>query len=183
MGEPTAKNDVWKEETNIQKAANMKKSFRFILDFFSESNWLTIYRGLISADSDREIEVKRMTTKHSNYPILGAIRIRVTRNILYAWYKLFMKDFYKGSQVIFVRTFFEKLEDLGIYSKRRQYIKGIQLTCCDIHFSIVKAHLQRLFPGCEMPEWPSERKIEGDRLIRDCEAGVKYEEFEDDSDE
>jgi len=154
---PCPSNDPWPEEQMNQKAANMKKSYEFILDFFSEDCWSTKYQTYTGAEWTDDYEVKELQKRKLIQDQIAVekseIQIRVTECRLYELFKCWIKETKPSVRPLFKKTFMADLEDLGIFGGTRLRINDKKCKCVDIYHRVVKQHINRLYPGFNMGSW------------------------------
>jgi len=156
---PIPKNDPWPEEQTMQKAANMKKSYEFILDFFTNPNWPNMF-NLYDQNWTDAYQIKKLTrSKNVGDKTVNkrAVQIRVTGERLYELYKSWIKVNKPSFRPVFKNTFYADVEGLHIYRcKDRVKIHNVKRVCVDIYSELVQAEIEKLYAGFQQGGWPTD---------------------------
>ena len=163
---PTPDKDPFQGQTNKQKLRNLASGICFILDFFSDPDWIQRYSNHVGISYwARDFEIHALQQRVSPFE-KGTVRIRFTQSRLYDMYKCFMRDKCSRQRVVKSTTFWEQIKCLGIEPKSRQRLHHKLRNTCDIYFAGVQTGMQNIQKEYIMKKWPTEIKAERDDFIR-----------------
>ena len=145
------------KDTNKMKVDNMRSSWQFMSDFFSNQDWVLHYKPKFEYCSTwgKAFQVDDLKQQVGGCP-KGTCRIRIEASRFYNLYKAWVREKNPSQKTVYERTFYRQLSPLGVEVQHKKRIHGNRRKVVDVFFPLVQQGFRKTYPEFVLDSWPTE---------------------------